>query len=244
MVSFNGITTILFDLDGTLRHSVPNSLNVFMQVVADYGIPTDPETWRRQAQWALNYWAVSEDMAADYKTYDDENDEFWVNYRRRQLEAVDVPTGQAKLWAAEVNRKMEELYQPVDTILDDVFPTLSQLREAGFTLGLVTNRQNQVDEYLQSTGLVEHLDFWFAAGEIDAWKPKPEIFTYALGQANARPSQALYVGDNYYSDVVGARRAHIQPILLDKDDVFPDTDCPVIKAVGDIPELLRLRQPG
>jgi HAD superfamily hydrolase (TIGR01549 family) len=244
MVSFTGITTVLFDLDGTLRHSIPSGEEMLMDIAARLGAPSDADTRRSAAQWTHNYWAVSECLLIDLKTYDRESEEFWVNYARRQLEAIHVPEKQAEQWAVEIHRTMLESYQPVDTIFDDVFPTLGALCKGGYTLGLVTNRHSPIDEYLESVGLTEHLDFWFTAGEIGAWKPKPEIFTYALGQANAKPSQAVYVGDNYYADVVGARSAHIQPILLDSSNVFPDADCPVIKAIGDIPELLRLPQPG
>lgn len=241
MFDVNGISTILFDLDGTLRHSVPSGVHVFMKIAAELGLPADEDTQRRAAQWTHNYWAVSECLLIDLKAYGRENEEFWVNYARRQLEALEVSPQQVEQWAGEIHRRMLEEYKPVDTILDDVVPTLDLLREDGYTLGLVTNRHKPVDEYLEEVGLTAHLDFWFAAGEIGAWKPEPEIFTYALGLANARPEQVLYIGDNYYADVVGAEGARIQPVLIDMFDVFPDAGCPRIKAIGELPELLRLQ---
>jgi len=77
-----------------------------------------------------------------------------------------------------------------------------------------------------------------AAGEIGAWKPHPEIFYYALGLANAKPQEAVYVGDNYYADVKGAFNANIQPVLIDPGNVFPGIDCPVICTIGELNELL------
>jgi HAD superfamily hydrolase (TIGR01549 family) len=137
-----------------------------------------------------------------------------------------------------VHAHLAENYNPEDVIPEDVFPTLSALREADLTLGLVTNRSNPVDEYLGETGLIDHFDFFFTAGEIGAWKPDPAIFYYGLGLANAKPQEAVYIGDNFYADVVGAKNAKIQPILIDPQDVFPDADCPVIRTIGELQGLL------
>ncbi len=57
---------------------------------------------------------------------------------------------------------------------------------------------------------------------------------HALGLAGSPPGKALYVGDNYYADVLGAQRAGIRPILVDPQGVFPDAECPVIDSVGEI----------
>jgi len=77
-----------------------------------------------------------------------------------------------------------------------------------------------------------------AAGEIDTWKPNAGIFLYSLEQLEARPEETLYVGDNYYADVLGARRAGLHTLLVDPEDVFPDVDCVVIKQVGELQAVL------
>ena len=202
------------------------------------GLSVTPEINRKARQWAHRYWASSECLVIDVKTYGKENDEFWENYARRQLHALDVSEEQAKEWAPLVHAHLAENYNPEDVIPEDVLPTLSVLREANLAIGLVTNRSNPVDEYLSETGLIDHIDFYFAAGEIGAWKPDPAIFYYGLGLANAKPQDAVYVGDNYYADVVGAKNAKIQPILIDPQGVFPDADCPVIHTIGELQGLL------
>lgn len=234
MISPNGITTIIFDLDGTLRHSVPTGHEVFWDFAASLGAPNGTDSRRKAQQWANLYWADSEDLLIDMKTLGKENDEFWSNYTRRHLTALGVSSAQAEDWAPKVHTHMRENYNPEDVIPEDVPITLDWLRENGYTVGLVTNRSDPIDEYMEETELVNHLDFYFTAGEIGTWKPKPEIFYYALGLANAKPEQAVYVGDNYYADIVGARAANIEPVLIDPHDVFPEADCPIIHAIGEL----------
>jgi FMN phosphatase YigB (HAD superfamily) len=51
--------------------------------------------------------------------------------------------------------------------------------------------------------------------------------------------QAVYVGDNYFADVVGARRASMTPILIDRRGVFPEADCITIKTFDELSAILK-----
>jgi putative hydrolase of the HAD superfamily len=79
-----------------------------------------------------------------------------------------------------------------------------------------------------------YLEFALTSGEVNSWKPDTKIFEHALQHLDLQPEDALYVGDNFYADVIGARRAGIHPVLIDPDGIFPEADCPVIAAIGDL----------
>ena len=68
---------------------------------------------------------------------------------------------------------------------------------------------------LTSAGLVGHLDVVIDSGVVGVEKPDARIFGLALGEARVSAEEALYVGDMYSVDVLGARRAGLDPILLD-----------------------------
>lgn len=242
MLTKEPLTTVIFDLDGTLRHSVPHGEDVFLEYTAKLGAPSDMESRGKARRWAHDYWADSECLLIDVQTYGKVSSEFWENYAWRQLQALGTTQSQAKEWAPLIHKHMLENYDPEDMIPDDIIPTLQALRDAGLTLGLVTNRSDPVDEYLEEVGLINYLDFYFTAGEIGVWKPSPEIFYYGLGLANAKPQEAVYIGDNYYADVVGASKANIQPVLIDPHKIFPEAECPVIGKIGELEELLIVKE--
>jgi len=52
------------------------------------------------------------------------------------------------------------------------------------------------------------------------------------------PVEAAYVGDNYYADVVGARRAGLTPVLYDPRGIFPDPGCASIVSFDQLPQVL------
>ena len=115
------------------------------------------------------------------------------------------------------------------------YELLWNLREAGFTLGLVSNRDEPLTGVAIELGIIEHFNFTLAAGQVDSWKPDAAIFRHALRLGgDAAPGEAVYIGDNYYADVVGARGAGLQAVLLDPEGIFPDAECPVIHSLKEL----------
>jgi FMN phosphatase YigB (HAD superfamily) len=50
----------------------------------------------------------------------------------------------------------------------------------------------------------------------------------------------MYVGDNYYADVVGARAAGLRPILYDPLGIFPEPDCESIRSFDELKSILNV----
>jgi putative hydrolase of the HAD superfamily len=116
---------------------------------------------------------------------------------------------------------------------------LRRLPGLGYTVGLVSNRREPLDALVSELGLAEFFDFTLSAGQAGSWKPDPAIFQQAVALAGCRPEAAVNVGDNFYADVEGARRAGLRPILIDPHDVFTDPGCPVIHAPGELEDALK-----
>ena len=97
----NSITTILFDLDGTLLFYTPSSLDVFLQILAEKGFEDAlaPQTWTRIRRWVHNYWGRSPELAEDVRDFGKSGeltDVFWVNYMRKKLIVTGVPEAAAE----------------------------------------------------------------------------------------------------------------------------------------------------
>ncbi len=150
----------------------------------------------------------------------------------------DVSPDQALHLAPEIYRHMTETFKPEDWVPQDVPLALQALRSSGFRLAVLSNRSRSFQEQLETIGLAGFFEFALAAGEIDSWKPDPGGFQHAVDLLKTPAEETLYVGDNYYADVVGARRAGLQALLIDPDSTFPDADCAVIRSMADLPALL------
>jgi HAD superfamily hydrolase (TIGR01509 family) len=236
------IKTLLFDLDGTLRHNDPNGYETFVGYLAELGHPLPPDTVRAGHRWTHYYWSIAPEMRQDLADHGGETPGFWTCYTERQLRAVGFD-GQAPALAQAITGLFNERYRARHHVPEDVVPTLTRLRERGHTLGLVSNRRDPLDDLAFELGLAGLFDFTLSAGQAGSWKPDAGIFRHAVGLAGSRPEQVAYIGDNYYADILGAEAAGLHPILIDPLGIFPEAQCPVIHAIGQVDTALAQLHP-
>lgn len=239
MIPSNTIKAIFFDLDGTLRHSVPSGGDVFTDYAITLGLPVDDAARLRAARWEHMYWASSVDLRDDLLAHSEDTENFWIQYSQRRLAALGAAPEWAVEFAPNISKHMGEFYKPESVVPEDVRRVLPQLKQAGYILGVVSNRDKPFQELLHEHGIGEFFDFSLAAGEVNTYKPEPGVFEHALQRMNLSAQEVIYVGDNYYADVVGARRAGLRPVLYDPLGVFPDPDCTTIKSFDELNSIVK-----
>jgi FMN phosphatase YigB (HAD superfamily) len=240
MIPPNGIKAIFFDLDGTLRHSVPSGGEMFTEYVITLGLPVDEEARLRALRWEHLYWANSMDLRDDLLAHSGETENFWIEYSRRRLVELGASPETAVQLAPQVSKHMGEFYKPESIVPEDVRRTLPLLKEAGYILGVISNRNEPYQELLHEHGIGEYFDFSMAAGEVQVWKPDPGIFEHAVRRLNLSVHEVIYVGDNYYADVIGSRSAGLYPVLYDPLGIFPDPDCATIKSFDELNSVIEV----
>ena len=139
----NHIKAIFFDLDGTLRHSVPEGGQVFTAYVVSLGLRVNEEDRLRAVRWEHNYWASSVDLRDDLLAHSHDTDNFWIEYSRRRLIAL----GASPAWAAELAPKasahMGEMYKPESIVPEDVLRTLPILKQDGYIMAFFYNGEKE-----------------------------------------------------------------------------------------------------
>ena len=233
------IKAILFDLDGTLRHHLPSAGEVFVEYVRSLGFPVSEESRIRAEHWVHFYFAYSSEIQADMKMFKDDQKEFWINFTRRRLVASGLHLNLAVELAPRVSAYMGEAYKPEVHVPEDARTLLKFLTESGYLLGMVSNRDDPFLEEMQELKLDSYFRFFLAAGEVNSFKPDTIIFERALELSGTTAQETMYVGDNYFADIVGARRAGLMPVLYDPISLFPDPDCTVIRSFDELPGLLK-----
>jgi HAD superfamily hydrolase (TIGR01549 family) len=234
----NNIDTIYFDLDGTLRYNRPSFIEALTSFIMQLGLPSEVANSRHAHRWLHYYWAQSPELINDRETFVADEDSFWINHSRRYLLASGCLPEEATQLAADLTQCMRDRYTPEDLLVDDVPNLLQKLKQRGFRLAVISNRRNSFDKQLETLGINSYFEYSLAAGTIDAWKPDPMIFQYALDEMDVKPEHVVYVGDNYFADVIGAQNAGIQAVLIDPINLFPEAACTVIERLPDIEAIL------
>lgn len=99
-------------------------------------------------------------------------------------------------------------------LFPDTISTLKILRQH-YKLGLVTDAQRVfLDPELRMTGLSDFFDVIIVSSDHLFHKPDPRMFWMAVNRLGVTLNQALYVGDSYHRDIIGADLAGIDSIMV------------------------------
>jgi putative hydrolase of the HAD superfamily len=113
--------------------------------------------------------------------------------------------------------------------------TVRALRARGLKVGVVSNAEGQVERDLNMAGFGGLLDTIVDSFRVGVEKPNPEIFRIALARLDAQAETCIYLGDVPAVDVDGARAAGIAAVLLDRHDLYTDSDAPRLRAIAELP---------
>ena len=112
-------------------------------------------------------------------------------------------------------------------------PALALAREAGLSTAVISNSNGTIKQILERLELLPLVNFVLDSGEEGVEKPDPEIFRRAVARAGVAAGEAAYIGDLYSIDVLGAKRAGLQAVLLDPGLCWHRPDCPTAPTVLD-----------
>jgi HAD superfamily hydrolase (TIGR01509 family) len=223
------VTTLLFDAGGTLVH-----LDYFFlhRELRRAGVRVARRAIR-QAEYAARA-AVDRRMLGRVADTDETRRRPYLGVMLDHL-GVDGDTAARLLERFDAAHAQENLWR---VMLPSTPRILRELRGRGFTLGVVSNADGRLAAILRRCGIVQFFDVVIDSHEVGVEKPDPRIFHLALAQAGVRPEQAIFVGDIYSIDVVGAACAGMRPLLLDLLGEYVKVECEKIRHLR---ELLSVR---
>lgn len=171
----NKITTLLFDLDGTLIDTNELIISSFLHTLEKYY----PSKYQRED--VLPFMGPS--LYESFGSIDpDRVEEMVFEYRAYNI--------------AHHNELVKEF--------EGVPETIHTLKEKGYKLGIVTTKlYDVVLKGLRFMQLESYFDVVVASDHVSKTKPDPESIFKALEQLSSSPSKAIMVGDNYHDILAG-----------------------------------------
>jgi putative hydrolase of the HAD superfamily len=138
-------------------------------------------------------------------------------WMRRLLERIieDNPSDQLVRHAIKIIVKARAANA---VAFDDADSTLRKLSRRDVKLGIISNVSSHevAIEILDNVRLTKYFDEVITSASVGIRKPDPGIFRYALMQFNARPEEAVMVGDSEIHDVGGGYVAGLKTVLVDR----------------------------
>lgn len=173
---------------------------------------------------------------------------------RRELDAIRyMRRACRKLWLNAPHEFFEELawnwYRPLAEIadVDPLLPeVLDDLRDRGYELAVISNTFVPgfvMDRHLEEMSLIDRFPIRVYSSDVGYRKPDRRIFDVALERLGLSAHAATYVGDLPHIDVIGARRAGMNAIWMNREGAAPaangrTVDVTQIRRITELPETL------
>lgn len=211
------IKAVFFDLYQTLICYQPPREESLARLLNDFGIEVTPEVLRRPIVVADEFIYQEHSRLPISKRSDEEKRALFAKHQAMLLKEAGIePTSEL---IGSILSKMQQI-KFSRVLFDDVLPVLTKLKENGLILGLISNVDSDITPLLDKLGLSQLLHVVVTSQETGYMKPQPKIFKEAARQAGIKVSKAMYIGDQYQIDVLGAKKAGMQGVLLDRNSYF------------------------
>lgn len=207
------VKAVLFDMDDTLfdhRHSSRSGLAVIQQRYACFQHMSIDELERahiallEEVHLQVLSGAISLEQA-----------------RTARMERLFAQFGglNSRAGAEEAAGMYREAYQAARQIVPGTIALLKALRPR-VKIGIVSNNLlAEQEEKLRYLELEAHIDALVVSEEVGSAKPAARIFQVALERLQCSAEEAIMIGDAWQNDIIGAHRAGIRAIWLNRHGI-------------------------
>jgi putative hydrolase of the HAD superfamily len=225
---------VFFDAGETLVYPHPSFSELFAEVLRAEGVVVDPAVVQEVVSAYSQKFTetVQSGEARLWTTSPERSRAFWDGVYRGFLEEVGV--------AEHHDRLVGRLYATFSDLASyrlhpDVIPTVDRLRDAGISLGVISNFEEWLERLLETLGVTDYFPVRVISGVEGVEKPDPEIFRIALERAGVAAEESVYVGDHPFFDIEAAEEVGMVAVLIDRRGRYPNAEGIRITSLEDLP---------
>jgi HAD superfamily hydrolase (TIGR01549 family) len=201
---------VIFDVDFTIAKPGPDlGPEGYVRLGARHGLALDASLYTSARRSALETLKRHPEL--------DHDQEIWILFTQRIIEGMG---GVGDTYAAAVEMTANWEHAHHFELYDDAPPVLAALRARGLKVGLLSNTERDLTDFVAHHSLV--VDAVLTSRLHGKTKPHETIFRRMLELLDVAAGDAVMVGDTLEDDVEGARAIGMRAILIDRERVHPD----------------------
>lgn len=237
LASLSGVSTILFDLGGTLWSPFGTKTRDEVLESAIAGLIKDLKdtTGRDVSREDVEIGIVNLLFGLGRKN----SGEYEPSLEDAALQEVDLQGVIGQFLSSEriclSEKKVSDLTDRFADSLSKYYllypetvTVLSTLKRRGYNIGIVSNTampSNVIDRYLAASGIINYMDFRVLSSEVGWRKPHKRIYKEALRVAHAEPREVVFIGDRVLEDTFGPSLMGMRPILVRRELYRDEGSC-------------------
>lgn len=229
------ISTISFDLTGTLLRPVPSLGDLCVEAMRAQQIPNVP------AAEVFNNRRVEARRVAQANGHSPTSETRSRQYWRSMLWEIFAGRCSNKEFEIATEFIYQRLAEPAHwALLPGVVPALSALRFLGLKLVVLSNGDARWEKALVDKKLAPFFDDFFVSASTGFAKPDIAAFDNVCQKTGIARGELLHVGDTLVEDIVPAHTFGAHAVwVTQRPDGLPPEGVPIFDSLSEVPEYVR-----
>ena len=185
------------------------------------------------------YWRTNIDLWTRYSKGEITRDYLIVERFRRPL-SLGRGLQVTEAYCLEASDCFLDFCSSKPGVVEGAHELMEHLRRQGYRIHICSNGFHEVQyKKLRACGLLDYFDTVILSEDARANKPSPQFFDYAIKKSGANPESTIMIGDNFSTDILGAKRYGLDTIYFNRFPDYPAPE-PVTHEVTSLREIMGL----
>jgi putative hydrolase of the HAD superfamily len=229
---------LFLDYDDTLYDTHGNADIALKELFEDFNLG---RYFERYEDFHVPYWETNVDLWTRYAAGQISRDTLIVERFRRPLSKGHGLEDVSVEFCLEVSDHFLDLCANKPGVIDGAHELMQYLQSRGYRLHMCSNGFHEVQyRKLRASNMLQYFQTIILSEDAGVNKPAKEYFDYALEKTGAKRESTLMIGDNFQTDILGAKHAGLDVMWFNPSPESKQATEPITYEVAALKDIMNI----